>query len=239
VYFAQEMLATRGEGLAGKRCLVSGSGNVAQYTVEKLIELGAKPLTLSDSGGFIYDPDGIDAEKLGYVLELKNSRRGRISAYAQQFSGATFTPANHTEENPLWSVAADCAFPSATENEISGRDAQNLVGNGVELVAEGANMPTSPEGVERFLEAGVLYGPAKAANAGGVAVSGLEMTQDIEHLMWTRKQVDERLRQIMRAIHANVSSVAGEYGKPGDYVLGANVAGFLKVAEAMLDESTV
>jgi len=239
VYFAQEMLATRAEGLSGKRCLVSGSGNVAQYTVEKLIEQGAKPLTLSDSGGFIYDPDGIDAEKLGYVLELKNSLRGRISAYAERFSSAVFTPADGGEENPLWAVPADCAFPSATENEISGLDAQNLVGNGIELVAEGANMPTSPKGVERFLDAGILYGPAKAANAGGVAVSGLEMTQNIEHLVWTREQVDEKLRQMMRAIHANVCSAADEFGKPGNYVLGANVAGFLKVAEAMWDESTV
>jgi len=239
VYFAQEMLATRGEGLSGKRCLVSGSGNVAQYTVEKLIDLGAKPLTLSDSGGFVYDPDGIDAERLGYVLELKNVQRGRISAYAERFSRATFTPASRGEENPLWSVPADCAFPSATQNEISGLDAQNLLGNGVELVAEGANMPTSPKGVERFVDAGILYGPSKAANAGGVAVSGLEMTQDIEHVAWTREQVDERLRQIMHAIHANVRSVADEYGRPGDYVLGANVAGFVKVAEAMVDESTV
>lgn len=239
VYFAQEMLATRAENLEGKTCLVSGSGNVAQYTVEKLIELGARPLTLSDSDGFVHDPDGINAEKLAYVMELKNLRRGRIREYADRFHGATFTPAKDEGSNPLWAIPADCAFPSATQNEISGVDARNLVANGVKLVAEGANMPTTPEGVDRFLEAKVLYGPGKAANAGGVAVSGLEMTQDIEHLSWTREQVDAKLRQIMRAIHTNVRAAAEEYGRPGDYVLGANIAGFVKVADAMVDESTV
>lgn len=204
VYFAQEMLATRAETLEGKRCLVSGSGNVAQYTVEKLIELGAKPLTVSDSDGFIHDPDGIDTEKLAYVMELKNVRRGRIREYADRFHGATFTPAIDHGSNPLWAIPADCAFPSATQNEINGVDARALVANGVQLVAEGANMPTTPEGVDRFLEAKLLYGPGKAANAGGVAVSGLEMTQDIEHLSWTREQVDGKLKQIMRAIHTNV-----------------------------------
>ncbi len=239
VYFAEEMLTTRSEDLAGKRCLVSGSGNVAQYTVEKLIDLGAKPLTLSDSDGFILDPDGIDADKLAYVLELKNVRRGRISEYAERFPRASFTSAGHGASNPLWSVPADCAFPSATQNEISGVDAQNLVANGVQLVAEGANMPTTPEGVERLLSAKVLYGPGKAANAGGVAVSGLEMTQDTAHLSWPREQVDDRLRDIMRAIHTNVRAAAEEYDRPGDYVLGANVAGFVKVADAMLEQSTV
>src|ERR1035438_10104692 len=239
VYFAQEMLAARAENLEGKTCLVSGSGNVAQYTVEKLIELGARPLTLSDSDGFVHDPDGINAEKLAYVMELKNLRRGRIREYADRFHGATFTPAKDEESNPLWAIPADCAFPSATQNEISGVDARNLVANGVKLVAEGANMPTTPEGVDRFLEAKVLYGPGKAANAGGVAVSGLEMTQDIEHLSWTREQVDAKMRQIMRAIHTNVRAAAEEYGRPGDYVLGANIAGFVKVADAMVDESTV
>ncbi len=239
VYFAQEMLATRVENLAGKKCLVSGSGNVAQYTVEKLIELGAKVLTLSDSDGFIYDPDGIDTEKLDFVMELKNVRRGRIRGYAERFPTATFTPAKDEGLNPLWAVPADCAFPSATQNEINGTDARNLVANGVKLVVEGANMPTTPDGVDRFLEAKVLYGPGKAANAGGVAVSGLEMTQDIEHLSWTREQVDSKLKQIMRAIHTNVRAAAEEYGRPGDYVLGANIAGFVKVADAMVDESTV
>lgn len=239
VYFAQEMLATRAETLEGKRCLVSGSGNVAQYTVEKLIELGAKPLTVSDSDGFIHDPDGIDTEKLAYVMELKNVRRGRIREYADRFHGATFTPAIDHGSNPLWAIPADCAFPSATQNEINGVDTRALVANGVQLVAEGANMPTTPEGVDRFLEAKLLYGPGKAANAGGVAVSGLEMTQDIEHLSWTREQVDNKLKQIMRAIHTNVRAAAEEYGRPTDYVLGANIAGFVKVADAMVDESTV
>ncbi len=239
VYFAQEMLATRAENFEGKKCLVSGSGNVAQFTVEKLIELGAKPLTVSDSDGFIHDPDGIDTEKLAFVMELKNVRRGRIREYADRFPTATFTPAKDEGFNPLWAVPAECAFPCATQNEINGTDARNLVANGVKLVAEGANMPTTPEGVDRFLEAKLLYGPGKAANAGGVAVSGLEMTQDIEHLSWTREQVDGKLKQIMRAIHTNVRHAAEEYGRPGDYVLGANIAGFVKVADAMVDESTV
>jgi glutamate dehydrogenase (NADP+) len=239
VYFAEEMLATRSDDLAGKRCLVSGSGNVAQYTAEKLIELGAKPLTFSDSDGFVHDPAGIDAEKLAFVMELKNLRRGRIREYADKFPGASFTPVSDRGFNPLWSVPADCAFPSATQNEINGEDARNLVANKIQLVAEGANMPTTPEGVERFLDAKIFYGPGKAANAGGVAVSGLEMTQDIEHLAWTREQVDGKLRSIMRSIHANVRAAAEEYGHPHDYVLGANIAGFVKVADAMVDESTI
>ncbi len=239
VYFAEEMLATRSEDLRGKKCLVSGSGNVAQYTAEKLIELGAKPLTFSDSGGFVYDPDGIDTEKLHYVMELKNVRRGRISEYVEKFPTASFTPVGDRGFNPLWAVPADCAFPSATQNEINGEDARNLLSNGVHLVAEGANMPTTPDGVERFLEAKIFYGPGKAANAGGVAVSGLEMTQDIEHLAWSREQVDNKLRSIMRAIHSSVSTAAEEYGHPTDYVLGANIAGFVKVADAMVDESTI
>jgi len=239
VYFAEEMLATRSESLEGKKCIVSGSGNVAQYTVEKLIELGAKPLTFSDSGGFVHDPAGIDTEKLHWVMELKNVRRGRIREYAGKFPGASFTPVGDAGFNPLWSVPADCAFPSATQNEINGIDARNLVANGIQLVAEGANMPTTPEGVERFLDAKIFYGPGKAANAGGVAVSGLEMTQDIEHLSWTREQVDSKLRSIMRAIHTSVRGAAEEYGHPTDYVLGANIAGFVKVADAMVDESTI
>jgi glutamate dehydrogenase (NADP+) len=239
VYFAEEMLATRSDNLEAKRCIVSGSGNVAQYTVEKLIELGAKPLTLSDSDGFILDPAGIDTEKLAWVMELKNQHRGRIREYAAKFPGATFTPVTDSGFNPLWSVPADCAFPSATQNEINGIDARNLVSNGIQLVAEGANMPTTPEGVEHFLDAKIFYGPGKAANAGGVAVSGLEMTQDIEHLAWSRAQVDDKLRQIMRAIHTSVRTAAEEYGHPTDYVLGANIAGFVKVADAMVDESTI
>ena len=239
VYFAQEMLATRGEDLVGKRCLISGSGNVAQFTVEKLIDLGAVPMTLSDSGGFVHDPDGIDREKLEWVKDLKNVRKGRIREYAERFRKSQFVPASETEANPLWAIPAECAFPSATQNEINGKDAANLVSAGVTVVAEGANMPTTPEGVGLFLASGILYGPGKAANAGGVAVSCLEMAQDSEHMSWTREQVDDLLRSIMRSIHTQVSSVATEYGRPGDYVLGANIAGFLKVAAAMLDEDVV
>ena len=239
VYFAQEMLATRGDGLEGKTCLVSGSGNVAQYTVEKLIDLGARPVTLSDSGGFVHDPDGIDREKLDWLMELKNGQRGRIRQYAEKFPGSRFVPAEPGDSNPLWSIPADCAFPSATQNEINGKDAANLISSGVGLVAEGANMPTTPEGAELFLASGLMYGPGKAANAGGVAVSCLEMAQDSEHLQWSREQVDERLRSIMSSIHLRVSTIAAEYGHPGNYMLGANIAGFLRVAGAMLDEDVV
>ena len=239
VYFAEEMLATRDDGLAGKLCLVSGSGNVAQYTVEKLLDAGAKPVTLSDSGGFVHDPDGIDREKLAWVMERKNERRGRISEYAEKFTHATFTPAAGEDSNPLWDVPAQCAFPSATQNEIGAKDAVNLVNNGVLAVSEGANMPTVPEGIERFMNSGILYGPGKAANAGGVAVSGLEMAQDSQHLPWSREQVDERLRMIMKIIHAHVKETAEEYDAPGNYVVGANIAGFVKVADAMLDEGAV
>jgi glutamate dehydrogenase (NADP+) len=239
VYFAHEMLATRDEELEGKVCLVSGSGNVAQYTVEKLIGYGAKVVTMSDSGGFVHDPDGIDVGKLAWVMELKNTRRGRMEEYAARFPRATFVRATPGEPNALWSVPADCAFPSATQNEISGKDAANLIGGGVTLVAEGANMPTSPEGIELFLSSGILYAPGKAANAGGVAVSGLEMTQDSQRLQWTREQVDARLQSIMASIHRQVRAAAEEYGTPGNYVAGANIAGFVKVADAMLDEAVV
>ncbi|HZQ59544.1 MAG TPA: NADP-specific glutamate dehydrogenase [Acidimicrobiales bacterium] len=239
VYFAVEMLATRGEGIEGKTCLVSGSGNVAQYTVEKLIDLGARPVTFSDSGGFVYDPDGIDREKLAWVLDLKNARRGRISEYAEQFPRASYTPAQHGDANPLWAVPADVAFPCATQNEVNGKDAANLLGNGVIAVAEGANMPTTPDGIDLFLAAGILFGPGKAANAGGVAVSGLEMAQDSARVMWSRETVDERLRDIMRSIHTQVSTAAADYGQPGNYVAGANIAGFVKVADAMLDEAVL
>ncbi len=240
VYFAQEMLATRDDALEGKTCLVSGSGNVAQYTVEKLIHLGAKPVTLSDSGGFIRDPDGIDAEKLAWVMDLKNERRGRIMAYAERFPTATFTPADPSDDhNALWEVPADCAFPSATQNEINGKDAANLISNGVFLVSEGANMPTEPEGIDQFVTAGVLYGPGKAANAGGVAVSGLEMSQNAMRLSWTREGVDQRLREIMRRIHEQCRDTAEEYGEPGNYVHGANIAGFRRVADAMLAQGVI
>lgn len=238
VYFANEMLATRSDSLEGKTCLVSGSGNVAQHTVEKLIHLDARPVTLSDSSGFIYDPDGIDREKLDWIMELKNTRRGRIGEYTERFGRATFTPVSLCEDaNALWDVPAECAFPSATQNEISGKDAANLVNNGVRLVAEGAHMPTVPDGVELFLTAGILYGPAKAASAGGVSVSGLEMAQDSQRLQWSRQEVDEQLRLIMAAIHAQVRDAAEQYGQAGNYVAGANIAGFRKVADAMIDES--
>jgi glutamate dehydrogenase (NADP+) len=240
VYFAEEMLKTRDDSLEGKRCLVSGSGNVAQYTIEKLLHMGAKPLTASDSGGIIHDPDGIDFDKLHFVMDLKNVRRGRISEYVERYPGAIYTPHDPTADACwLWDVPADCAFPSATQNEINAKDAANLLNNGVFVVAEGANMPTVPEGVERFVGAGILYGPGKAANAGGVAVSGLEMSQDALHVMWSREDVDARLKDIMKAIHKQCFETAEEYGTPGNYVNGANIAGFQKVGGAMLDQGLV
>jgi glutamate dehydrogenase/leucine dehydrogenase len=233
VYFAQEMLAMRGDSCQGKIATVSGSGNVAQYTVEKLNEFGAKVVTLSDSGGTIVDEDGINAEKLAWVMELKNIRRGRIREYTERFKGAKYLP----NERP-WKVKCDLAFPSATQNEIDGQDARTLVANGCVCVAEGANMPTVPEGVDVFLDAKVMYGPGKAANAGGVATSGLEMTQNAGVIKWPREEVDMRLQQIMKAIHANCV----RYGKSNgfvNYVRGANVAGFVKVADAMLAQGVV
>lgn len=234
VYFAQECLATRGDSLKGKTCVVSGSGNVAQYTVEKLNQLGARTVALSDSNGTIHDPDGINQEKLAYIMELKNIRRGRISEYAEKYRGAKYI-----EGARPWHIKCDCAFPSATQNEISGDDAQALVKNGCILVAEGANMPTEPAGVEIFLSKKILYGPGKAANAGGVAVSGLEMAQNAQHTRWSREEVDARLQDIMKAIHKVVSETAAEYKQPHNYVLGANIAGFVKVADAMLDQGLV
>jgi len=240
VYFAAEMLATRGDSLAGKTCLVSGSGNVAQYTVEKLNELGAKAVTLSDSNGFIHDPDGITPEKLAWVMDLKNVRRGRIREYVEQFPNATYTEADASlDHNPMWAIPADCAFPSATQNEINGKDAATMVANGVQLVSEGANMPTTLDGVAIFLDKGILYGPAKAANAGGVAVSGLEMSQNSLRLAWTREEVDQRLQGIMKSIHKACQEAAEAYGTPGNYLNGANIAGFLKVAHAMMDQGLV
>ena len=240
VYFAEEMLATRDDGLGGKTCLVSGAGNVAQYTVEKLLDLGAIPVTLSDSSGFVYDKDGIDRDKLDYVIDLKNVRRGRISEYAERFPGVEWTPVDAAKHyNPLWSISADCAFPSATQNEINVEDATNLLAGGVFVVSEGANMPTVPSGIEAFVAAGILYGPGKAANAGGVAVSGLEMSQNSSRRAWSRETVDERLHAIMRAIHHDCRTTAEEYGVPGNYMHGANIAGFTKVADAMLDQGVV
>ena len=240
VYFAAEMLATRKESLEGKVCLVSGSGNVAQYTVEKLIQLGAKAVTLSDSAGTIYDEAGISREKLDFVMNLKNVRRGRIKEYAEKYPTAVYTPIDPAaDHNPLWDHKAACAFPSATQNEINGTDARNLMKNGVTLVCEGANMPTTPEGVDIFLEHKILYGPGKAANAGGVSVSGLEMTQNSMRLAWTREEVDKRLQMIMKSIHKAAMDAAAQFGHPGNYVVGANIAGFLKVVDAMMDQGVV
>jgi len=240
VYFAAEMLATRGETLEGKSCLVSGSGNVAQYTVEKILDLGGKAVTLSDSSGYIYDEEGIDRGKLDFVMELKNFKRGRIKEYADKYPNAVYTPIDPSlDYNPLWNHKATGAFPSATQNEINAKDAQNLVANGIQFVSEGANMPTVPEGVETFIDAGILYAPGKAANAGGVSVSGLEMTQNSMRLSWTREEVDDYLKKIMKSIHAASVEAANEYGTPGNYVNGANIAGFTKVAEAMLAQGIV
>ncbi len=240
VYFAAEMLAARGDTLEGKVCLVSGSGNVAQYTVEKLLQLGAKPVTLSDSNGYIYDEEGIDKEKLEWVKELKNVRRGRIKEYAEKYPNAVYTPVDPSlDYNPLWNHKADCAFPSATQNEINGKDAQHLLDNGVFVVAEGANMPTTLDGVQLFLDKGILYGPAKAANAGGVAVSGLEMSQNSIRMQWSREEVDKHLHNIMKNIHKTCVEMAERFGTPGNYVNGANIGGFLKVADAMMDQGVV
>ena len=240
VYFAQEMLSTRNETLEGKTCLVSGSGNVAQFTVEKLIELGAKAVTLSDSSGYIYDESGITREKLDYVMHLKNVERGRIKEYADKYPEAVYRALDGADNyNPLWNHKADCAFPSATQNEINAKDAQNLINNGVYVVSEGANMPTVPAGVDLFVENKILYGPGKAANAGGVSVSGLEMTQNSLRLSWSREEVDNYLKRIMRDIHKACVDAGEAYGTPGNYVSGANIAGFVKVAQAMMDQGVV
>ncbi len=233
VFFAEEMLKTRGETFKGKTCTVSGSGNVAQYTVEKINQLGGKVVSLSDSSGTVYDKDGITAEKLAYAMEIKNVKRGRISEYAAKFG------CEYLEGKNPWAIPCDCAFPSATQNEISGADAETLVKNGCKLVAEGANMPSTPEAVDVFINNKVLYGPGKAANAGGVATSGLEMAQNAMHLNWTREEVENRLHQIMISIHQSACETAKEYGKPGNYVVGANIAGFVKVADSMLDQGLV
>jgi len=238
-YFAQEMLATRGDSLKGKVCLVSGSGNVAQYTVEKVNQLGGKVVTLSDSNGYIYDEAGITAEKLAFVMELKNVKRGRISEYADKFKGVTYKPADPKAEfNPLWDHKAHCAFPSATQNEVNGKDAANLIKNGVFVVSEGANMPSTPEAMKVYVDNKILYGPAKAANAGGVATSGLEMSQNSLRLSWPREEVDQRLQGIMKAIHAQCVQYGTE-GKFVNYINGANIAGFVKVADSMLDQGVV
>ncbi|MEM8835004.1 MAG: NADP-specific glutamate dehydrogenase [Planctomycetota bacterium] len=240
VYFCREMAKSRGESLEGKRCIVSGSGNVAQYTCEKLIQLGAKPVALSDSGGFVHDPDGIDVEKLAWVMELKNERRGRISEYADEFKSATYTASDRSlSHNPIWSIEADAAFPSATQNELNGEDATNLLKNGVKYVSEGANMPSTVEAVTKFREAKIGYGPAKAANAGGVGTSALEMTQNGMRDRWDAERVESELLKIMVQIHEDCAGAADTYGMPGDLAAGANLAGFAKVADAMIEQGVV
>ncbi len=233
VYFAEEMLKTRNDSLKGKVCTVSGSGNVAQFTVEKLTQLGAVAVTLSDSDGFIHDPKGIDPEKLAFVMELKNVRRGRIAEYAKKY-GCEYVAGKRP-----WSVKCDCAFPSATQNEVGGDEAAALLKNGCKLVAEGANMPSTPEAIGQYLKAKIMYGPGKAANAGGVATSGLEMSQNSMRLSWTRDEVDARLKLIMQSIHAATFKTAKDFGDPTNYVMGANIAGFMKVADSMLDQGVV
>ncbi|MBC8394381.1 MAG: NADP-specific glutamate dehydrogenase [Deltaproteobacteria bacterium] len=240
VYFAAEMLSTRNDTLEGKTCLVSGSGNVAQYTMEKIIELGGKVVILSDSSGYIYDEEGIDRNKLDYVMRLKNIKRGRIKEYVEKYPEAVYTEVDTSlDYNPLWNHNADCAFPSATQNEINEKDAQNLINNGVKLVSEGANMPSTPEAINIFLDNKILYAPGKAANAGGVFVSGLEMTQNSMRLSWTKKEVDDHLKVIKKRIHQSCLDTSAEYGAPGNYVVGANIAGFVKVVNAMLDQGLV
>lgn len=240
VYFAAEMLATSGQTLEGKRCLISGAGNVALFAAEKVLELGGRVLTLSDSTGIIYDEQGLDPDKLGFVKDLKNVRRGRLAEYGERYPEAIYVPRDPlSDQNPVWSYPADCALPCATQNEINGNDAARLLAGGVGLVCEGANMPCTTEAVEIFLERKILYAPGKATNAGGVAVSGLEMAQNFMRLSWPRVEVDARLKQIMKFIHQSCLGIAEEYGVPGNYVAGANMNGFVKVARAMLEQGLV
>ncbi len=240
VYFAAEMLQIRGETFEGKTCLVSGSGNVAQFTTEKILELGGKVVTMSDSSGYVFDEEGIDSERLAYIMDLKNIRRGRISEYVDKYSNAVYVPVDpHLDFNPLWDHRAECAMPCATQNEINEVDAANLLKNGIYLVSEGANMPSVPGAVDQFIDNKILYGPGKAANAGGVAVSGLEMAQNSMRLAWPREEVDARLKHIMKSIHDTCIDAADTYGVSGNYVAGANIAGFVKVVNAMLDQGLV
>jgi len=240
IYFAENMLRTKGLALKGKICLVSGSGNVAQYTLEKIIQLGGRAVTASDSSGYIYDEAGVSQERLEFLKDLKNNKRGRIKEYADKFKGVTYHAIDaKADSNPLWNIPADCVFPCATQNEINKKDASNLVKNGVKLLAEGANMPTTIEGINVLLEGGVMYAPGKASNAGGVATSGLEMTQNYMGQNWTREEVDEKLKAIMKGIHETCLAAAKEYGHEGNYMVGANIAGFLKVAKAMQAQGVI
>lgn len=240
VYFAREMLATKGKSFEGAVVSISGSGNVAQFACEKVLDLGGKPVTMSDSSGWIHVPAGIDREMLAFIMDLKNNKRGRIHEVADAYESVTFTPAAPEPSiNGLWGVNVDIALPCATQNELNGEEASALVANSVIAVAEGANMPCTPEAVTAFQNAGVLFAPGKASNAGGVATSGLEMSQNSLRLSWTREEVDERLDNIMVNIHKAAAETAKEYGREGDYVFGANVAGFLKVADAMLQQGVI
>lgn len=241
VYFADEMLATRNEKFEGKTCLVSGSGKVAQFVIEKLIDYGAKIITFSDSNGYIVDPDGVDPDKLEWLKDLKNVRRGSIREFAAMFPSSEYYAAEigSLEENPLWNRTADCAFPCATQHEINRRDAENLLQNGVQLICEGANMPITPDGVKLLTDRKILYAPGKAASVGGVAVSGLEMAQNSMRYPWTSKEIDDRLRIIMKGIHRLCLNAAAKYDTPGSYVHGANIAGFIKVADAMMDQGVI
>ncbi|MDD4573792.1 MAG: NADP-specific glutamate dehydrogenase [Sphaerochaeta sp.] len=240
VYLSAAILEAKGKGLENKSCLISGSGNVAQFTTEKLLAMGSKVLTMSDSSGVVIDPSGIDAQKLAYIKTLKNVRRGRIAEYAQKYKEATYIPHDGSAtSNPLWDVKADYAFPCATQNEINANDARNLVANKIQLVGEGANMPTTLEAKDILMEAGVLLAPGKASNAGGVAVSGLEMVQNSQRLQWTPAQVDAQLLTIMKNIYANISSTAEKYSTKDNFIDGANIAGFLKISEAMIGQGYV
>jgi len=234
VYFAAEQLATRGDGFKGKRVAVSGSGNVAQYAVEKVTQLGGKVVTMSDSNGYIVDEDGINAEKLAFMLDLKNVKRGRIKEYVSKFPKAQYH-----EGTGVWSVKVDVALPCATQNELSGKDAEALIKNGCVCVAEGANMPSTAEAVEIFINKKILFAPGKASNAGGVATSGLEMSQNAIRMNWSREEVDRHLHNIMKSIHKTCVENAKEYGQPGNYVMGANIGGFMKVATSMMDQGLV
>ncbi|MBF0224637.1 MAG: NADP-specific glutamate dehydrogenase [Desulfobacterales bacterium] len=240
VYFACEMLSLKNDSIKGKICLVSGSGNVAQYATEKIIELGGKVVTLSDSSGYIFDEEGINSDKLAFIKRLKNIKRGRIKEYAEKYTKAVYTETNSSlDSNPLWNHKADCAFPCATQNEINEKDAKNLINNGIFLVCEGANMPSIPSAIDIFIENNILYAPGKASNAGGVAVSGLEMAQNSMRISWPKEEVDNRLKMIMKNIHKTCVDASLEYHEHINYVAGANIAGFLKVVNAMLDQGVV
>ncbi|MDH5598448.1 MAG: NADP-specific glutamate dehydrogenase [Cyclobacteriaceae bacterium] len=239
IYFAENMLQTDNDNLKGKKCIVSGSGNVAQFAIEKIIQLGGIPISASDSSGFIYDEEGIDEAKLNYIKDLKNVRRGRIGEYVEKYPTAEFFESNNPSAKTIWHLPANCAFPCATQNELKEDDAHHLYKNGVILVAEGANMPCTPEAIEVFRKQGIKYSPGKASNAGGVATSGLEMVQNFSGIQWTREEVDLRLKDIMKNIHENCLNAAAKYGMKGDYMAGANIAGFIKVADSMIAQGIV